>query len=154
MVDHFESKVLEVEETEKHIFLKGSHNGYEQLGVEHVRSYTFDKVNESIVIIDDITAKDDEPHTYEYPLHLHPTISANQSSSNEFIIQHPEGRKVSITLDKILKPEIIRGSENPILGWYSRSFLQKEPTSVIYCSAGIKGSFQLKTEIHVLSDEK
>lgn len=52
-----------------------------------------------------------------------------------------------LKLDESLQPRLIRGGEEPILGWYSPSFLQKEPTTTIYSRLEKAGSFQLTTII-------
>jgi len=147
--DHFEPEILEVSDTKEAIKIQGSHTGYEKIGVKHNRTYQFDKVNDTIIIHDQIVAADQKVHTYELPLHLHPQIRISQEQENQFSISRHHKRSVQLKLDKQLKTTIIRGSENPILGWYSPSFLQKEPTSVIYSTLERAGSFELKTEIHI-----
>ena len=147
--DHFDAEILEVSDSKEEIKIKGSHTGYEKIGVKHTRMYHFDKMNDKIIIHDKIEASDQKVHTYEIPLHLHPKILITKKAENHFIIAQPDKRKVSLFLDEQLQTTVVKGSENPILGWYSPSFLQKEPTSVIYSTIDRAGSFELKTEIQI-----
>ncbi|MEX0290853.1 MAG: alginate lyase family protein [Flavobacteriaceae bacterium] len=151
-VDHYTAKPLSIVEDEVAMKITGSHSGYEKLGVSHTRSYTFNKAEDCITIIDEITAEDDQVHFYELPLHLHPHIKVAKSAQHTYEIYYPGKRMVHIALDEKLSSSIITGSEQPLLGWYSDSFLQKQPTSVIYNTFEIKGSFKLKTEMFVRSN--
>ncbi|MGS0525498.1 alginate lyase family protein [Zobellia nedashkovskayae] len=94
-VDHYTTKVLQVEDTTRETILKGSHNGYEKLGVKHIRTYTFDKLEDRITIHDKLSASDDQIHSYEYPLHFHPEIVINTLSPSKFSISHPKKKKCS-----------------------------------------------------------
>lgn len=148
-LDHFSVELLEVDENSERVFINGTHNGYEKIGVTHSRSYIFDKRHDKITIHDQIEVQDDMEHFYEIPLHLHPSITHSQINSNEFDLANSNERRVKIVLDNKLETKVVNGSENPILGWYSPSFLQKEPTSVIYGTIECKGSFELITEISI-----
>ena len=105
----------------------------------------FDKKTGAIAITDKIES--DGQHVYEIPFHLHPEIRVEQESANGFMLSHPRGRAVRLLLDECLQPGLIKGAEGPILGWYSPSFLQKEPTTTIYSRLEMAGSFQLITII-------
>lgn len=148
-LNHYRTEVLEVRESMEEVVLKGSHTGYEHLGVQHLRTYIFDKKDESITIIDDLQVANEETHVYEYPLHLHPDITVQQEGPNRFTVAHPGERTVTVLLDESLKAEVVRGSKSPLLGWYSPSFLQKQPTSVIYSRIELAGNCQLTTKINV-----
>lgn len=151
--DHYSIKQLEVLENTEVVTVKGSHTGYNKLGVTHIRSYTFNKVTDSILIHDEIITTDNKMHTYEIPLHLHPEISCTQIETNVYNIKHSTKRNVTITIDTCLNTEIVRGAKKPLLGWYSPSFLQKRATSVIYSKIERQGSFSLTTELKINSLE-
>ena len=148
-VDHYTTKVLQVEDTARETILKGSHNGYERIGVKHVRTYTFDKLEDRITIHDQLSTQEDQTHSYEYPLHFHPEIVINPLSPNKFSISHPKKRSVVIELDERLTPSLVKGAEKPLLGWFSPSFLQKQPTSVLYSKLEVKGNIELETTIYL-----
>ena len=153
-VDHYSSKLLNVQDDQNKIEIKGGHNGYENIGVQHIRSYTFDKEKDRIVVIDEIVVENDSPHYYELPFHLHPTIEVMQFSPQGFEIYYPGERVVKIEMDEKLNSKVVTGSKEPLLGWYSPSFLKKEATSVIYNTIETSGSFTLKTELWVKSNEE
>ncbi|MCB9048947.1 MAG: alginate lyase family protein [Lewinellaceae bacterium] len=144
-VDHYQPDLAFFAEEAGKVVVRGSHDGYALLGVTHTRTYAFDMESEAIVITDNIES--DGQHVYEIPFHLHPQIQAEQGHGNEFALSHPRGRTMRLKLDESLQPRLIRGGEEPILGWYSPSFLQKEPTTTIYSRLEKAGSFQLTTII-------
>ena len=49
--------------------------------------------------------------------------------------------------DKRLKIKIFNGSENPMLGWYSRSFNPLQETNTIVCKGIFEGDVSLHTVI-------
>lgn len=144
-VDHYRPDLAFFTEDAEKVVVRGSHDGYASLGVTHTRTYQFDKATETIIITDQVES--DGQHLYEIPFHLHPDIQVEQGQGNGFMLSHPRGRKVRLRLDESLKPQLVRGSEGPILGWYSPAFLQKEPTTTIYSRLEKAGSFQLITII-------
>jgi len=148
-LDHFKVKISEVVELDDCVKIKGGHNGYESIGVEHIRCYTYDKVRDIITIDDEIIASNDTLHNYEIPMHLHPDIKLKQLTSNEFKLSYPGKRDVIILVDKKLNTTIVNGAKSPLLGWYSPSFLQKQPTSVIYAILSSNTSFKLQTVIKI-----
>lgn len=150
-LDHYEVCLLEVKDNKDKIKLKGSHNGYQKRGITHKRCYTFDKLNEIITIDDEITSKDDTLHNYEFPLHLHPDIKLSQLSQNEFEIYYPSKRSVRVILDEKFSSSVVHGSKEPLLGWFSPSFLQKKPTSVIYNTLAAAGNIKLQTSFYIHS---
>ncbi|MCB9290588.1 MAG: alginate lyase family protein [Lewinellaceae bacterium] len=144
-VEHYQPHLAFYSEDEQKVIVKGSHDGYAALGVTHTRAYEFDKKTGAITITDNLES--DGHHIYEIPFHLHPEIRAEQVSPGEFALSPSGGREVRLRLDESLQPRLIRGAEEPILGWYSPSFLQKEPTTVIYSRFEKEGNFQLTTII-------
>ncbi|MCO6486797.1 MAG: alginate lyase family protein [Phaeodactylibacter sp.] len=144
-VDHYQPVLAAFDDDEEKTVVKGSHSGYARLGVTHTREYEYRKGDDIIIIRDYLEA--DGRHVYEIPFHLHPEIRAERGPGNTFILSHPQGRTVKLRLDDSLQPQLIRGSESPILGWHSPSFLQKEPTTTIYSRLEKDGSFQLTTII-------
>ena len=49
-----------------------------------------------------------------------------------------------------MQTELVKGSTEPILGWYSPSFQIKEPTKVVYNSCELKSTTTLSTVIKVI----
>jgi len=144
-VDHYRAELASCADDGEKMIIRGSHDAYTPIGVTHTRTYHFYKDKDKVVIMDHIEA--DGPHVYEIPFHLHPEILAEEAGAGEFVLSHPTGRKVMLKLDEALEPRLVKGSESPLLGWYSPSFLQKQPTTTIYSRLEKAGSFQLATTI-------
>ena len=150
-VNHFQSELEQCAEDADSIIVRGRHNAYDKLGVRHQRTYRFDKNTEQIRIEDELTVQDETGHLFEMPFHLHPELNVTQLSDNQFKIMPESGRGVLLTLDPQLKPSLVNGSLDPILGWYSPSFLQKGPTNVIYSKLTDAATTTLITEIEILT---
>jgi hypothetical protein len=106
-----------------------------------------------IKLKDELIIKKGHNYHVEFPLHLHPSVSVQSikvnSKNNHYRILHESSPSVDVEIDKIFHHEIIKGSTDPILGWYSASFDKKEPTNVIYSTASIKESIQFTTSIRI-----
>ena len=148
-VDHYRVTLLQFDDTPEKVFIKGSHDGYKKIGVAHIRSITFDKASELITIRDELKSSGTMEHKYEFPLHLHPDILLSELGRNDFEMQYPGKRTVRVCLDNKLTSRIVHGSKNPILGWFSPSFLQKQPTTVIYNSLMASGDIELESRFYI-----
>lgn len=149
-LNHYHCKLIESQKGSEIDFVKATHDGYDRDRVSHTRSVKFDKTTLSFELEDLIEAYDGQNHFVEIPFHLHPKVAVDKRAANQFILKTPGQRLVRITVDDRLKTSKIRGQVEPILGWYSDSFLHKEPTTVIYSSASIAGSVIFKTRIEIL----
>ncbi len=130
-LDHYKTTVLKTEKTEHTELVSATHSGYKKSGCNHVRTVRFEREQENFIITDDITTNVKE-HNIIQPWHLHPAVTIETVNNHEFVLQNKTGgRKVRIKFDKQLQIDIIKGQTNPILGWYSGSFMVKEPTSVL-----------------------
>ena len=128
----------------------GYHTGYTRLSdpVSHVRDIAFDKHNNEIVIIDSILSK--KRHLVEQFFHLHPDCSVDRI--NEYELKIINGNSVlSMEIDHSLNMNIIAGSENPILGWYSSGFGEKRKTITICNKAYMQGNKNFITKIKMAS---
>lgn len=148
-LDHYSTNILQAVDDPNTTKLKGCHDGYLKSGVQHIRSYLFDKELDIITIVDELIPEDNREHTYEMPIHLHPNIQLSQVSGSAFVLFQEGKRKVRLQLDTQLNTTISCGSMDPILGWYSPSFLQKQPTSVIYSTLKASGVVKLTTELQI-----
>ncbi len=148
-LDHYNSTVNHVEEKDDKIVMSATHDGYEKLGVLHTRSVVFEKSSETFIITDSLDVSNEDQHFYEIPFHLHPEIVVSKVAKSDFELTHPEGRTVDVSLDPILNAELVNGQREPILGWYSGSFLQKRNTNVLFCQLQKTGSFKLTTHIRI-----
>jgi hypothetical protein len=150
-LNHYEAQLAHYEDNDEEVVLRASHNGYAHLGVNHERTYRFLKQEDLLEIIDEITCEDSKTHVYDIPFHFHPDITVEILGPRKHRLIHPDSRKVEFEVDEQLDPKIIRGNLDPILGWYSGSFLKKEPSTCLYSQLEKAGSFQLITKIKVIS---
>ncbi len=146
--NHYQVKVLRSEASDTLDLVEAEHNGYQPLGVTHRRTLSLDKATHTLRIVDDIMLDRPGKHTLELPLHLHPAVSID-ATSDAYKLVTSGARPVTVRPDPALTVSVVRGETDPILGWYSPSFQQKEPTSVLYGTCTIEQTTQLVTEISV-----
>jgi hypothetical protein len=109
---------------------RGSHDGYLRLPdpVRHARSVLFDAASATLVVRDEMVAS--KAHVVEQFWHFAPgldlvlTGNALRVRGKAFELQLQAGGDG-------LALELVRGRENPPLGWYSRSYETREPCDVL-----------------------
>ncbi|MEO7294155.1 MAG: heparinase II/III-family protein, partial [Ginsengibacter sp.] len=113
--------------------VSAKHSGYNKIDCSHERVVEFNSEKEFFIITDKISVSK-EDHTIFQPWHLHPEVSVEKIDTHTFILQHHKAnRKLKVVFSSLLNIEIIKGQTGPVLGWYSPSFLKKEPTNVLHC---------------------
>lgn len=128
---HYQTKVLDMGKEKGKEWVSASHNGYEKLGCSHRRTVVFEKAHDRFVITDTVHTNN-ESHQIHQPWHLHPGVKVTSLQANQYHLKNTSGgRSVRISFDPRLSFEPIFGQESPVMGWYSPSFLQKEPTTVL-----------------------
>ena len=126
-----------------------SHNGYEKLGVKHIREISFNREKEEFIIKDSL--KGNVGFNAEIPFHLHPNAKIQEVYKGVFEVIVPGTRKVVVSTDPSLDCRIAEGEENALLGWYSEHFGEKVPCKVIYASKECWGTSSFETKVKVLS---
>jgi hypothetical protein len=130
-LNHYTTDVLKTQQSPSYEMVSAKHSGYKKIGCSHIRTIKFDREKELFDIEDQIDV-DSREHCIIQPWHLHPDVKIESPGSHNFILQNKNGgRKISLKCDDDLQMNIVHGQTHPILGWYSKSFLIKEPTSVI-----------------------
>jgi hypothetical protein len=129
-------------------FFSAVHNGYTRLKdpVYHYRSILFfDEAN--FLIRDSFSGSG--MHKFQINYHLHPDVTIDQAGKWWVLENHGE----SIFLkpgDGFLKP--VKGTQNPIMGWFSSRYGEKEPTTVlIWKKRGIANEVSFVTAIFTRS---
>lgn len=112
---------------------RGSHDGYTRLPdpVLHVRSVRFESATSTLVVRDEVSAK--RQHKVELFWHFAPGLDVRLSSSGLAV----RGRRFVLQMQASgddLHLELVRGAENPPLGWYSPSYESKTPCEVLRIS--------------------
>ena len=139
-LQHYEVDVLNITQQENIETVSAKHNGYSKIDCYHERTIEFNREKEFFVITDDVSVND-EPHIIFQPWHLHPEVSVEKIDKHTFILRNDKiNRKVKIEFSPLLNIEIINGQTEPIMGWYSPSFLKKVPTRVFHGSMETNGS--------------
>ena len=134
-VRHYKTKVEEWSSSQEIDHLIASHDGYNRLGIYHSREIDFDKIKMEIRIKDILFSNKKRSYFIEIPFHLHPKIRIENLGVSAFVLKTPSERSVEISTDRRMKSKVIKGRVSPeITGWYSGSFLQKEPAHTILAS--------------------
>jgi len=149
-LDHYKTQVLKAETNRTHDYVIASHNGYKKYGITHMREVLFEKTTNSIKIIDWITSKKKDNYLVEMPFHLHPLVRIDNQNKNVFHLSNEKKRKVILQTDSKLNNKIVCGQTEPeITGWFSKSFMIKEPSHTILGSLKTSGNNKFETIISI-----
>ena len=145
---HYKTTIIECISNEKQDKITARHDGYEASGIRHTREFLFDKITNLIKITDLIDCKKGQEILVEFPLHLHPEVDIKKK--NGIVLQHENsGKKINVDTDSKFNVQILKGNNEPLIGWHSGSFYQIEPTSVIYQTSVIHSSTSFKTFLKI-----
>lgn len=130
-LQHYKVEVLSANLQAGIEIASAKHSGYNRIGCTHQRTVEFDREKELFILTDHVITNN-KPHHITQQWHLHPEVIIEIIDTHTFLLQHEEGRrKVKVQLDALLHVQVIKGNMDPINGWYSKSFLQKEATHVV-----------------------
>lgn len=147
-LNHYKCTVIKAESDDETDIVKAMHNGYKSAGVTHTREIVFNKKKLAITIYDTIESKTQNSILIEMPFHFHPAVKIENQTSHLFNIINRGGRNLQLKTDEKLNTALICGQQLPeITGWYSDSFLIKEPSSTIIGSIEVTGNIQFETTI-------
>ena len=137
-LNHYNTTIINSKLSEEIDKVKAQHDGYRNKGIIHSREIVMEKSKNLIRIIDNIECKKEGKYFLEFPFHFHPNVFIKQNDSKKFQIMNQEGVSLELEIDIKLEAVVVKGQVNPqILGWYSKSFLLKEPSNTIYCTSTI-----------------
>jgi hypothetical protein len=107
---------------------RGSHDGYLRLAdpVRHQRSVRFSGA--TLVVSDELAAG--KPHLLEQFWHFAPGLHLSLAGTGLLVRGKAFEMQIQVK-GHGLTLELVRGRENPPLGWYSRSYEAKEPCHVL-----------------------
>jgi uncharacterized heparinase superfamily protein len=138
-VNQFKTKLLEKKADNKVVKVKAQHDGYKNLGVNHLREIIFEKSKNLIWINDTIECQKSGFNFIEIPFHFHPKTFVKQNNPINFQASDENENLLNLIIDKKLKTKMVKGQIIPqILGWYSESDDKKDPCTTIYCTAMIE----------------
>jgi hypothetical protein len=126
----------------------GEHDGYTHLKdpVIHRRTLELDGRWRVLVVHDDIVARG--RHEISVWFHLAEHCLPSPAGGNRFLVNTGHGM-IELELDSRLQVESFRGSQNPISGWVSRGYHQKEPSTAIVGRHVGEGNVSLVCRVHI-----
>jgi hypothetical protein len=126
----------------------GSHDGYMRLAdpVRHTRSVRYDQSTTTLLVRDEIAGEAN--HEVEQFWHFAPDVRVELSGTSAVVT----GDRFSMLVDfsgKDLELALFEGSENPPLGWFSRTYEAKVPSTTLRvrtssCATPIEARFDIK----------
>lgn len=145
------TRLLRVEESPGQVTIEAEHDGYVRLPdpVTHRRTVCFDRATGNVSIEDDFRCTG--RHEVELFFHMHEEAVVLCVRDGEAQMDWRGRHIVFSSPDCNACWEIIRGSDNPKLGWRSRRFNQKQPTGTLRIQAEIDGPTTIRTHLRVNS---
>jgi len=126
----------------------GEHDGYSRLKdpVIHRRTLELDGRARTLTIQDDIVAHGN--HEIEARFHWAEHCVVSPAGENRYRVNVGPGW-IEMELDRRLRVESFRGSTDPIAGWVSRGYHQKEAGTTLVGCCSSKGRLSLTCRIHI-----
>lgn len=143
---HAQAKCLNYLNSEYTALWEAEHYGYHRLSdpVTHRRLLKLDKEKGQLTVIDTFDCRGS--HQVEIFWHLAECCKVEVADSGVVITTGTLLVRLHMP-DGVLALELVRGCQNPPLGWVSRSFDSKIPTSTLKWHGEITGCTSLKTVI-------
>jgi len=146
-LDHYKCRLVSQKNGGFTESVKAEHNGYRN--TIHIREVLFNKEYRSFTINDEILKSDNIDQECSLLFHIHPQVRTERLSPNHFSLTHHSGIKLSVLIEDFPYCSIINGQINPVLGWYSDSFMQKTPSDVLFAKRIINQTFNSVTKIFI-----
>lgn len=145
------ARLLRFEGNSGQVTIEAEHDGYTHLPdpVTHRRNVSFDRTTGNISIEDSFRCA--ARHEVELFFHMHEDATVLGVSDGEAQIGWRHRQIVFSSPDRNARWEILKGSDNPKIGWRSRRFNQKEPIATLRIRAEIDGSHTIRTHLRVNS---
>jgi hypothetical protein len=143
------ARLVRFEDNSGQVMIEAEHDGYERLPapVIHRRTVGFDRTTGNVSIQDSFQCNG--RHEIEVLFHMHEEAEIFRVSDGEAEVGWRGQQIVFSSPDQNAHWEIIRGSENPKLGWRSRRFNQKQPIATLRIRAEIDGSTAIRTHLRI-----
>jgi Heparinase II/III-like protein/Heparinase II/III N-terminus len=144
---HAQVRCLAFERGSERQELFAEHYGYGRLPdpVTHRREITYQVAEQLVEIVDQLICKD--RHYVE--LFWHFSSECLVSLTNDMAVAMLDGIQVALTWPQPLQARVVRGQEDPCLGWLSRRFDQKEPTSTLVVAGSVGAHWRGVSQINI-----
>jgi hypothetical protein len=148
---HAPVRVLEFVSTPQLERLVAEHDGYRRLDdpVTHRRELALDRATLALTVVDEIFCR--EAHAVEVFWHFAEGCEVTLDGTRATVVRGAAWLEIELPPDT--RSELIRGREEPPLGWVSRRFDQRSPTSTLLVRAATLGNLRLVTRLLVHRDE-
>jgi hypothetical protein len=145
------ARQLRFESDSEKAIIEAEHDGYARLQdpVIHRRSISFDRTSGNVTIEDSFQCAG--RHEVELFFHMHEEAAVACVRDGEAQVNWRERHIVFSSPDRDGRWEIVRGSENPQLGWRSRQFNQKQSIATLRIRVEIDGPTTICTHLRVNS---
>lgn len=138
-VRHAEAECLEWRHTNEESLFYGRHDGYQRLPdpVAHSRRIRFDKPQQSFLITDVLSCK--KAHKAERFWHFSELCAVSVGDDGTITAEN-SGRKIRIQPLQAVTVKVFHGDADEPLGWVSRRYDVKEPTTTVVWTNAIEGA--------------
>ena len=145
------ARLLRFESGSEQVTIEAEHDGYLRLPepVTHRRTVGFDRATGNISIEDNFCGTG--RHEVELFFHMHEEAEVLSVSDGEARVSWRGRGIVFSSKDRNARWEIIRGSDDPKLGWRSHRFNQKQPVATLRVRAKIDGLTTIRTHLRISS---
>jgi hypothetical protein len=143
------ARLLRFEDRGNSVLIEAEHDGYTRLNdpVMHRRSVSFDRHTGSVALSDTFQCND--RHEVELFFHLHEDTRINRIETGVADTTWRGRHIVFGSPDHGLKWEFVRGGDQPILGWRSRCFGQKQPIPSLRIGGSLHNTTTIHTNIYI-----
>lgn len=147
--DFYEIHGVHWDENDDMVFWGAEHDGYRRLAdpVIHRREVTYLKEDHSFMIVDLLKCRG--RHDVKLLFHLHPNVTVRTQADSTYRLSAGTF-SIILRVDNKLQGQIFSGSEDPLMGWYSRGFNHLERTNSLVFKKNISGNSVLRSEVKVL----
>ena len=145
------ARLLKFEPDSEAVTIEAEHDGYARLQdpVTHRRKVSFDRTNGNVSIEDRFQCSG--RHEVELFFHMHEEAAVVSVRDGEAQVNWRGNHIVFSAPDPKGCWEIVRGSDNPRLGWRSHKFNQKQPIATLRIRAEIDGPTTVRTHLRINS---
>jgi len=142
------ARLLRFENSER-VTIEAEHDGYTRLQnpVTHRRNVGFDRTNGNVSIEDSFQCGG--RHEVELFFHMHEEAVVVSVSDGEAQVDWRGRNIVFSSPDRNTRWEIVRGADNPQLGWRSRRFNEKQPIPTLRIRIEIDGPTTIRTHLRI-----
>jgi hypothetical protein len=143
------ARLLRFDENSELATIEAEHDGYTRLQdpVTHRRHVQFDRASGNLAIDDSFQCTG--RHEIELFFHMHEEAEVRSLSDGEAHVQW-HGRHIEFSSpDHKGRWEVLRGSNDPKLGWRSHRFNQKQPTPTLRIRMEVDGPTKIRTHLRI-----